>query len=212
VFYVDMIIKAKHKHVDANGVIYLPYLHDWSPQRSNLTDLIGGLRRVFSLDPPLFSKASLPQTTQINPTPTTSLSSFSQSNNTSAQQGMGNKTPQPSIYSGGIVSGSIVSPPLAYGGATIASSGAGVGATSGAVFSQSSSGFTNTQTSTPAMNFSSPGTNIADIYNAQNEQARLYSEVTQKLTDKILGYYTKFRGVKNQSYDTVSHSNVLIYR
>ncbi|KAI5061814.1 hypothetical protein GOP47_0022353 [Adiantum capillus-veneris] len=56
----DMIIKRPHKHVDASGMVSLPYLQSWFYPRSNLADLARALSSMFSQDPPLFSKPSSP--------------------------------------------------------------------------------------------------------------------------------------------------------
>lgn len=51
----SMRIKAKHMHVDGQGLIYHPYLHSWQQQQSNLVELVGLLCSVFGKDPPLFA-------------------------------------------------------------------------------------------------------------------------------------------------------------
>ncbi|KAH7280512.1 hypothetical protein KP509_36G000500 [Ceratopteris richardii] len=58
----DMVIKRPHKHVDASGMVSLPYLQSWFYPRSNLVDLARALSTMFSQDPPLFSKPSSPST------------------------------------------------------------------------------------------------------------------------------------------------------
>ncbi|XP_077085484.1 tumor susceptibility gene 101 protein [Siphateles boraxobius] len=52
-----MMIKPG-KHVDANGKIYLPYLHEWKPPQSNLLGLIQVMIGVFGDEPPVFSRPS----------------------------------------------------------------------------------------------------------------------------------------------------------
>ncbi|KAG1935079.1 tumor susceptibility gene 101 protein [Pimephales promelas] len=52
-----MMIKPG-KHVDANGKIYLPYLHEWKPPQSNLFGLIQVMIVVFGDEPPVFSRPS----------------------------------------------------------------------------------------------------------------------------------------------------------
>lgn len=52
-----MIIKHNHKHVDMNGLVYLPYLHDWNVN-SNLLQMVEVASAIFSGEPPLFSTAS----------------------------------------------------------------------------------------------------------------------------------------------------------
>jgi len=60
----DMIIKPKHRHVDSQGMCYLPYLSTWNPTGSNLTNLITTMSKTFGLDPPVRSQAQSAQTAQ----------------------------------------------------------------------------------------------------------------------------------------------------
>ncbi|XP_030098222.1 tumor susceptibility gene 101 protein isoform X1 [Mus musculus] len=59
------------KHVDANGKIYLPYLHDWKHPRSELLELIQIMIVIFGEEPPVFSRptvsASYPPYTATGP-------------------------------------------------------------------------------------------------------------------------------------------------
>ncbi|XP_063294729.1 tumor susceptibility gene 101 protein [Pelobates fuscus] len=48
------------KHVDANGKIYLPYLHEWKHPPSDLLGLIQILIVVFGEEPPVFSRSAPP--------------------------------------------------------------------------------------------------------------------------------------------------------
>ncbi|XP_005990546.1 tumor susceptibility 101a [Latimeria chalumnae] len=50
-----MMIKTG-KHVDANGKIYLPYLHEWKHPHSDLYGLIQVMIVVFGEEPPVFSR------------------------------------------------------------------------------------------------------------------------------------------------------------
>ncbi|XP_056604647.1 tumor susceptibility gene 101 protein [Triplophysa dalaica] len=52
-----MMIKTG-KHVDANGKIYLPYLHEWKAPQSDLLGLIQVIVVVFGEEPPVFSRPS----------------------------------------------------------------------------------------------------------------------------------------------------------
>lgn len=52
-----MMIKPG-KHVDANGKVYLPYLHEWKPPQSDLYGLIQVMIVVFGEEPPVFSRPS----------------------------------------------------------------------------------------------------------------------------------------------------------
>ncbi|NXI48441.1 TS101 protein, partial [Galbula dea] len=51
----SMTIKTG-KHVDANGKIYLPYLHEWKYPQSDLLELIQVMIVVFGEEPPVFSR------------------------------------------------------------------------------------------------------------------------------------------------------------
>ncbi|XP_022085685.1 tumor susceptibility gene 101 protein-like isoform X2 [Acanthaster planci] len=55
----DMLIKPS-KYVDANGKVYLPYLHDWKYPSSDLHELIQVMSAVFGESPPVFSRPSQP--------------------------------------------------------------------------------------------------------------------------------------------------------
>lgn len=77
-FYVrpveSMIVKPNHRHVDMQGLIYLPYLSEWN-FNSNLLMLVETASSVFSIDPPLYSRPST-----ISPSNTTSTTSVSNTN------------------------------------------------------------------------------------------------------------------------------------
>ncbi|XP_008105807.1 tumor susceptibility gene 101 protein isoform X1 [Anolis carolinensis] len=47
------------KHVDANGKIYLPYLHEWKHPQSDLIGLIQVMIVVFGDEPPVFSRPTI---------------------------------------------------------------------------------------------------------------------------------------------------------
>lgn len=50
----DMRIKERHKHVDDHGLVYLPYLSEWQPNKSNLIELVQIMSSAFSDNPPVF--------------------------------------------------------------------------------------------------------------------------------------------------------------
>uniref|UniRef100_A0A669QVG4 Tumor susceptibility 101 n=1 Tax=Phasianus colchicus TaxID=9054 RepID=A0A669QVG4_PHACC len=54
----SMTIKTG-KHVDANGKIYLPYLHEWKYPQSDLLELIQVMIVVFAEEPPVFSRPTV---------------------------------------------------------------------------------------------------------------------------------------------------------
>ena len=51
-----MIVKPGHMSVEMDGTVNLQYLQTWSPQRSNLMDLVKTMSSVFSHEPPLFTR------------------------------------------------------------------------------------------------------------------------------------------------------------
>lgn len=51
----EMMIKPNHQHVDVEGIVYLPYLHEWD-RRSSLIEMIKKLSEVFSSDPFIFKR------------------------------------------------------------------------------------------------------------------------------------------------------------
>ncbi|KAK8752863.1 hypothetical protein OTU49_007993 [Cherax quadricarinatus] len=66
----DMLIKAS-RHVDQNGKVYLPYLHEWNLNSSDLPGLIQIMIITFSDMPPVYSKpkSALPTAGSPYPTP-----------------------------------------------------------------------------------------------------------------------------------------------
>ncbi|CAH3167134.1 unnamed protein product [Porites lobata] len=56
----SMAIKPSH-HVDTNGKVYLPFLHEWAYPKSDLAALLQILCCVFAEHPPVYSKAAQPQ-------------------------------------------------------------------------------------------------------------------------------------------------------
>lgn len=57
----DMKIKVS-RNVDQNGRVYLPYLHEWNPNSSDLIGLIQVMIIVFGETPPVYSKPKVPET------------------------------------------------------------------------------------------------------------------------------------------------------
>uniref|UniRef100_A0A0P4VXH4 UEV domain-containing protein n=1 Tax=Scylla olivacea TaxID=85551 RepID=A0A0P4VXH4_SCYOL len=64
----DMLIKAS-RHVDQNGKVFLPYLHEWNLNSSDLVGLIQIMIMVFNEMPPVYSKPKT-HTTTASPYPT----------------------------------------------------------------------------------------------------------------------------------------------
>lgn len=51
----SMTIKANHKHVGPDGMVYMPYLHDWSADNCDLTELALFMSSIFGSEPPCYS-------------------------------------------------------------------------------------------------------------------------------------------------------------
>lgn len=60
----SMTIKANHKHVGPDGMVYMPYLHDWSADNCDLTELALFMSSIFGSEPPCYAK---PKTTNATP-------------------------------------------------------------------------------------------------------------------------------------------------
>jgi UEV domain/Vps23 core domain len=68
----SMAITSGHKHVDKSGVVYLPELARWDPNRSNIAHIIAIMTAVFSRDTPVYTQAPktpTPAARQEPPTP-----------------------------------------------------------------------------------------------------------------------------------------------
>ncbi|XP_015519233.1 tumor susceptibility gene 101 protein [Neodiprion pinetum] len=68
----DMNIKVS-MFVDHNGKIYLPYLHEWVPQKSDLLSLIQVMRITFGDQPPVYAKPKNDNQTSSTPYPVQSF-------------------------------------------------------------------------------------------------------------------------------------------
>lgn len=55
----SMMLKTG-RHIDSNGRVYLPYLHEWKHPQADLIGLFQVLIIVFGEDPPVYSKAAAP--------------------------------------------------------------------------------------------------------------------------------------------------------
>lgn len=51
-----MFVKSGHPHVDTEGLVWLPYLHEWRETSHSLLPLCQEMQRVFSTDPPVHAK------------------------------------------------------------------------------------------------------------------------------------------------------------
>jgi len=51
-----MLIKEGHKNVGSDGMVYMPYLHNWHGNSHNLSALCTHMSNCFGIDPPLFAR------------------------------------------------------------------------------------------------------------------------------------------------------------
>lgn len=77
----NMYLKENHAHVGSDGMVYLPYTHEWNPRTHSLIEMVVAMSSVFSADPPVFTRAPAPE-----PPPPPAYSSYvsSSSNNNNA--------------------------------------------------------------------------------------------------------------------------------
>ncbi|CAJ1967047.1 unnamed protein product [Cylindrotheca closterium] len=54
----NMYLKENHPHVGSDGMVYLPYTHEWNPRTHSLIEKIVAMSSVFSADPPVFSRST----------------------------------------------------------------------------------------------------------------------------------------------------------
>eukprot|EP00555_Chaetoceros_dichaeta_P012607 CAMPEP_0198272726 /NCGR_PEP_ID=MMETSP1447-20131203/54311_1 /TAXON_ID=420782 /ORGANISM="Chaetoceros dichaeta, Strain CCMP1751" /LENGTH=405 /DNA_ID=CAMNT_0043966079 /DNA_START=36 /DNA_END=1253 /DNA_ORIENTATION=+ len=52
----SMMIKEGHQHVGSDGMVYMPYLHNWHSNSHNLSALCTHMSNYFGTDPPLFAR------------------------------------------------------------------------------------------------------------------------------------------------------------
>mmetsp|Transcript_15345 Transcript_15345/g.42571 ORF Transcript_15345/g.42571 Transcript_15345/m.42571 type:complete len:397 (-) Transcript_15345:1106-2296(-) len=75
----NMYLKEHHPHVGSDGMVYLPYTHEWNPRTHSLIEMVVAMSSVFSADPPVFTRAPAPQ-----PPPPPSYSSYTSSSNSNS--------------------------------------------------------------------------------------------------------------------------------
>lgn len=54
----NMYLKDNHPHVGSDGMVYLPYTHEWNPRTHSLIEMVVAMSSVFSADPPVFSRST----------------------------------------------------------------------------------------------------------------------------------------------------------
>ena len=53
-----MYLKENHAHVGSDGMVYLPYTHEWNPRTHSLIEMVVAMSSVFSADPPVFTRST----------------------------------------------------------------------------------------------------------------------------------------------------------
>lgn len=66
----SMMIKEGHRHVAADGMVYMPYLHSWNAGSHNLVDACLAMSQMFGNDPPVYAKPPGYDAAKVQPTPT----------------------------------------------------------------------------------------------------------------------------------------------
>ena len=54
----NMYLKDNHPHVGSDGMVYMPYTHEWNPRTHSLIEMVVAMSSVFSADPPVFSRST----------------------------------------------------------------------------------------------------------------------------------------------------------
>jgi len=51
-----MLVKENHRHVAPDGMVYMPYLHEWRPHTHNLVEMVVMMSSLFGSSPPVFAR------------------------------------------------------------------------------------------------------------------------------------------------------------
>jgi len=78
----NQYLKENHPHVRSDGMVYLPYTHEWDPRTHSLIEMVVAMSSVFSADPPVFTRAA-PATPPQPPPPPPAYSSYVSNANSS---------------------------------------------------------------------------------------------------------------------------------
>jgi ESCRT-I complex subunit TSG101 len=57
-FLYSQYLKENHPHVGSDGMVYMPYTHEWNPRTHSLIEMVVAMSSVFSADPPVFTRAA----------------------------------------------------------------------------------------------------------------------------------------------------------
>jgi ESCRT-I complex subunit TSG101 len=82
----NMYLKENHPHVGSDGMVYMPYTHEWNPRTHSLIEMVVAMSSVFSADPPVFTRSAPappppppPLPSNLTPYTTTTSSNFTNS-------------------------------------------------------------------------------------------------------------------------------------
>ncbi|KAL3918740.1 MAG: hypothetical protein SGILL_004091 [Bacillariaceae sp.] len=64
---VSSYLKENHPHVGSDGMVYMPYTHEWNPRTHSLIEMVVAMSSVFSADPPVFTRAAAPAPAPLPP-------------------------------------------------------------------------------------------------------------------------------------------------
>lgn len=79
----NQYLKENHPHVGSDGMVYLPYTHEWDPRTHSLIEMVVAMSSVFSADPPVFTRAAPVSPPPAPPPP--AYSSYVSSSNASSR-------------------------------------------------------------------------------------------------------------------------------
>jgi ESCRT-I complex subunit TSG101 len=54
----NMYLKENHPHVGNDGMVYMPYTHEWNQRTHSLIEMVVAMSSVFSADPPVFTRTT----------------------------------------------------------------------------------------------------------------------------------------------------------
>ncbi len=65
----NMYLKENHPHVGSDGMVYMPYLHEWNGRTHTLIEMVVAMSSVFSADPPVFTRSTRAPPPETRPPP-----------------------------------------------------------------------------------------------------------------------------------------------
>ena len=65
----NMYLKENHPHVGRDGMVYMPYTHEWNSRTHSLIEMVVAMSSIFSADPPVFTRTTRAPAPAPAPTP-----------------------------------------------------------------------------------------------------------------------------------------------